>query len=165
MISLEIRADSDKYGIEETSLEGTDVSAVAHLDDEIPCENCGKDLAEYDGWVHDSTGNRWCENITDAEASERLIKADVYGSDVPTEAEPGKNLPGNWIGFSTDLEEESVKVQISIGDPRGCVEMVLRRWIDPETGKRSLLLHMPDPEGAEQHVPMTKLHTNTYRIG
>lgn len=165
MIIVSARADSDTYGVEEFDVEGTEVSARALLEEELPCKHCGEPIAEYDGWVHDGTGNRWCEGITDAEASERRMKAEVYGSEMPTAAEPGKSLPGNWIGFSTNLEEESVSVQISVGDPRGCLEFTLRRWTDPETGEPSLLLHCPHPGESTPHVTMTEHHPGTYRIG
>lgn len=145
-------------------VEDDEFSVHAEIEEATLCKHCDEPIAEYDGWVHDHTANRWCENITDSEAAERRVKAEVYGYDEPAEAEPGKSLPGNWIGMSTKPEDESVSVQISLGDPRGCLTMTVRRVRD-EDGNERLLLRVPNPDDSTPHVTMREIAPGTYQIG
>lgn len=142
----------------EEYLEDDEFSVHAEIEEATRCQHCADPIAEYPGigWVHDGTGERWCGNLTDEEAAE---------DDEATAAAPGTSLPGNWIGLSTDPEKESVSVQISLGDPRGCLEMTVRRWENPETGQRGLLLSLPHPDDSTPHVDLTEWHPGTYFIG
>ena len=137
----------------EEYLEDDEFSVQAEIGEEIRCKHCTEPIAEYPGvgWVHDASGSTPCAGEEDDPDGGR--------------ATPGTSLPGNWIGLSTDPEKESVSVQISLGDPRGCLEMTVRRWENPETGQRGLLLSLPHPDDSTPHVDLTEWHPGTYFIG
>lgn len=147
----------------------SDFDCTADIDSSVACIHCDEQITEYPhGWTHDDTGGRWCEGLTDEEAAEKreAIMAHEEGPEgIPTVAEPGKSLPGNWVGMTADADNEAVAVQISVGDPRGCFEFTLRRWVDPEDGKSKLLLHMPHPEDSTPHATLTHHHKGTYIVG
>src|SRR5699024_8905974 len=61
------------------------------------CAHCGDTIAEYvTGWEHDTTGNRWCHDLTDSEAAE---------DDDATAAAPAPVAPGNWAGVTIKAAE------------------------------------------------------------
>lgn len=122
-----------------------DLELTAHLDGDRHCEHCGETIAEYGEWLHDDTGEAAC-------------------ADGETNATPGDSLPGNWAGITTNTADESVQVQISVGDPRGCLTMTVRRVRD-EDGNERLLLHVPNPDDSTPHVTMREIAPGTYQIG
>lgn len=133
----------------------SDFDCTADIDDSVTCVHCGQEIAHYvEGWLHEDTSAATCQRPTGEDEDDQL----------PT-AEPGRSLPGNWVGMSTDVHQEAVAVQISVGDPRGCFEFTLRRWVDPADGKSKLLLHMPHPGESTPHMTLTPLHEGTYIVG
>ena len=120
------------------------------------CAHCGDTIAEYvTGWEHDTTGNRWCHDLTDEEAAE---------DDDATAATPAPTSPGNWAGVTIEPDEETTQVEISVGDPRGCFTMTLRRVHDSE-GRTHLFLRVPHPEDSTPHAPMREVYPGYYEIG
>lgn len=133
-----------------------DLTLTAHVEEGRECAHCGEAIAEYvDGWTHDDTGTRWCGNLTDDEAAD---------DDGATLAAPAAAVPGNWAGITTSVEDESVRVEISVADPRGCLTMTLRR-VRAEDGTERLLLHVPHPEDSTPHVALREIAPGTYEIG
>lgn len=66
----------------------------------------------------------------------------------------------NSIGV--DVNDDSIRLSISIGDPRGAVEMVLRAYVDEE-GETRTILRVPDED--EDHVPLRRLYGGTFEVG
>ena len=148
MINLNAPAD--------TMVEDNDLTIAATFEEGDHCVHCGETIAEYvTGWEHDATGARWCHDLTDEEAAE---------DDDATAATPAPSLPGNWAGITTDEADESVQVEISVGDPRGCFTMTLRRVRDAD-GRDRLFLRVPHPEDSTPHAPMREVHPGYYEIG
>lgn len=133
--------------------EDADLDVTAHIEDGDTCAHCGHAIAEYGEWLHDDTGNPWCGNLSEQEASE----------DAPV-ATPAPHAPGNWAGITIDDEGEAVQVQISVGDPRGCLTMTLRRVTNDE-GESTLLLHVPHADDSTPHVALTPMHPGTFKVG
>ena len=133
-----------------------DLQLSAHADNERHCEHCGESIAEYmTGWEHDHTGSRWCHDLSDSDAAD---------SDDATSASPAMSLPVNWAGITTNTDDESVRVEISVGDPRGCLTMTVRRVRDDDGAER-LLLHVPHAGDSLPHVAMREIAPGTYQIG
>lgn len=137
-------------------LEDDDLNLTATFVESDHCAHCGDTIAEYvTGWEHDTTGARWCNDLTDDEAADQ---------DDATVAEPAPSLPGNWAGVSTDPADDSVRVEISVGDPRGCFMMTLRRVRDAD-GHDRLFLRVPHPEDATPHASLREIAPGYYEIG
>ena len=136
-------------------LEDDALNLTAHFEEGDYCAHCGDLIAEYSEWVHDSSGQVWCHDLTDDEAA---------GDDDATSATPAAAVPGNWAGVTVDPAGESVRVEISVGDPRGCLTMTLRR-VRGEDGTERLLLHVPHPEDSTPHVALREIAPGTYQIG
>lgn len=148
MINLNAPAD--------TMVEDNDLTLTATFEEGDHCAHCGDTIAEYvTGWEHDTTGARWCNDLTDEEAADQ---------DDATVAEPAPSLPGNWAGITTDQADESVQVEISVGDPRGCFTMTLRRVRDTD-GHTHLFLRVPHPEDSTPHAPLREVYPGYYEIG
>ena len=137
-------------------LEDDDLNLTASIEGGDYCTHCGDSIAEYvTGWEHDTTGARWCNDLTDEEAAE---------DDDATAATPAPVAPGNWAGVTIEPDEETTQVEISVGDPRGCLTMTLRRVRD-EDGTARLFLRVPHPEDSTPHAPMREVHPGYYEIG
>ena len=137
-------------------LEDDDLNLTATIEEGDRCAHCGDSIAEYvTGWEHDTTGSRWCRDLTDAEAAE---------DDAATAAAPAPVAPGNWAGVTIEPDEETTQVEISVGDPRGCFTMTLRRVRDSE-GRTHLFLRVPHPEDSTPHAPMREVYPGYYEIG
>lgn len=147
MINLNAPAD--------TMVEDNDLTLTATFEEGDHCAHCGDSIAEYStGWEHNTTGAVWCNDLTDDEAADQ---------DDATVAEPAPSLPGNWAGITTDESDESVRVEISVGDPRGCFTMTLRR-VRSDDGDR-LVLHVPHPDDSTPHAVLREIAPGTYQIG
>lgn len=125
--------------------EDADLDVTAHIEDGDTCAHCGHAIAEYGEWLHDDTGEAAC-------------------ADGETNATPAPHAPGNWAGITIDDEGEAVQVQISVGDPRGCLTMTLRRVTNDE-GESTLLLHVPHADDSTPHVALTPMHPGTFKVG
>ena len=137
-------------------LEDDDLNLTASIEGGDYCAHCGESIAEYTtGWEHDTTGNRWCYNLTDDEAAE---------DDDATAAAPAPTAPGNWAGVTIEPDEGTTQVEISVGDPRGCFTMTLRRVRDTE-GRTHLFLRVPHPEDSTPHAPLREVYPGYYEIG
>lgn len=139
-----------------TMIEDDDLNLTATIEEGDHCAHCGDTVAEYvTGWEHDTTGDRWCNDLTDEEAAE---------DDDATAATPAPVAPGNWAGVTIEPDEETTQVEISVGDPRGCFTMALRRVRDSE-GRTRLFLRVPHPEDSTPHAPMREVYPGYYEIG
>ena len=137
-------------------LEDDDLNLAASIEGGDHCTHCGDSIAEYvTGWEHDATGARWCNDLTDEEAAE---------DDDATAATPAPVAPGNWAGVTIEPDEETTQVEISVGDPRGCLTMTLRRVRD-EDGTERLFLRVPHPEDSTPHASMREVYPGYYEIG
>lgn len=65
----------------------------------------------------------------------------------------------NWAGLSLNDEEDSVRLQISVGELRGCMEFTVRRMPDGR-----LIMHTPYPSDGTPHVYLSPLHDGTFEI-
>lgn len=137
------------------ALEDNDLNLVAEFPDDRPCTHCGEPIAEYDEWLHDSTGVRWCHNLTDDEAAE---------DDDATRAAPGLTLPANWAGITTEPDQEAVRVEISTNDPRGCFTMTVRR-VRQDDGSERVFLSVPHPSDSTPHDRLREIAPGFYEIG
>ena len=136
-------------------LEDNDLNLTASIEEGDYCAHCGDLIAEYSEWVHDSSGQVWCHDLTDDEAAD---------DDDATAATPAPVAPGNWAGVTIKPDEETTQVEISVGDPRGCFTMTLRRVRDSE-GRARLFLRVPHPEDSTPHASMREVHPGYYEIG
>ena len=99
--------------------------------------------------------------LTLPDLDEDLDPDDEHDADVLANTPPTHpvNL-ANSVGV--DVNDDSIRVSISIGDPRGAVEMVLRAYVDEE-GETRTLLRVPDED--EMHVPLRRLYGGTFEVG
>lgn len=67
----------------------------------------------------------------------------------------------NSARITTDPEHDSIHFAFSIGDPRGCLVMTIRRR--PDTG--AVIIHLPHPGETMAHVETRELHPGTLEIG
>ena len=77
------------------------------------------------------------------------------------------HLPLSWansVGMEFNEKEDSIKVTVSVGDPRGAFVMQLRRVVD-DGGNETLLMHVPHPDDSTPHAELTEHHPGTYLIG
>lgn len=122
-------------------LDDDNIDITAHIDDDARCAHCGEGLVEDDdAWVHDHDISTDCD------------------------ATPTKRAPGNWVGFTLDAERESTQVQISLGDPRGCLTMTVRKGVDPRTGEECMMLDVPHADDALPHVEIKHVYDGTFVI-
>lgn len=143
-----LEATLDEYARTSGEFHNEAVSFVAQLPEERVCENCSAEVHDRGpAWVHTDNETLFCVD-----------------DDEDSIASPAPTAPGNWVGFEIDPEKGQTSVQLSIGDPRSCVEMVLRRWKNPDTGRDELLLHLPHANGIAQHVELHELHPGTFIV-
>jgi hypothetical protein len=171
-MSLAISIDGESVENENLIDEDT-VSVQIYLDesDETLCTHCGESIAEYPGgWLHDNDDSRLCKKIDfddvrrelelddDAEVTEDMIRADTEF----TLAEPrAKTIHDyvNWVG--AQVKEDSVEVQISVGEPRGCFTLELRP-VEDDNGNVQLYLYMPYQGQQAPHVPIEHVADGTF---
>lgn len=174
MLNLTI-AGGDEHTIEEPTV---DLTLQISSDDTPPyCEHCVEEIAEYPGigWVHDQSSNRQCGPWHTSELRDALREADSPLADTledesPLTAEqvaelaayhdytfatPGPGPIANWAGIT--VEPDYVDVQISVGDPRGCLNMKL--WRGEHDGKPCLYLSVPHTDESAPHVQLVR-HTD-----
>lgn len=123
------------------------VSTTFQLPEDRICKHCAQTITSDDGetWAHEDTELPACDpDRLDTEADSAT-------------AAPTTTAPGNWIGFTTSPEKQETRVEISIGDPRGCLTMTVRRLDDGR-----LILHVPT--SSEMHADLHELHPGTYEI-
>jgi hypothetical protein len=141
--------------------------------DEVRCEACGSELAEYDDGWHDEDDGLTCSEAPRSETCE-ACEGEGYPDDEdgdPSECEaceghgeapglhvPGYGIPGN--GASIRVQPDSVQVAISVADPRGGFQMEVRRR--PDGG---YWLHVPYAGEPMEHARMVLDHPGTYRVG
>ena len=160
MINLEsdrLMSVSDNGRYAEAFIEEGDVDFTATLPGETVCQNCSQPVTEYvEGWLHDDNVSPFCCGVD----------ADDFDDDEEREdadrAEPAPSAPGNWVGFTVLPDKGSVEVQISVGDPRGCLTMQVRRWVDPDTGNEELLLHVPYAGQPQSHMELIEKSAGTF---
>ncbi|TQN32658.1 hypothetical protein FHX37_2635 [Haloactinospora alba] len=73
----------------------------------------------------------------------------------------------NGAGITTDTEQDSVTVTLSVGDPRGAFALTIRRVpadADSELAGR-LVMHVPYTGEPMSHMETTALHPGTYLLG
>lgn len=70
----------------------------------------------------------------------------------------------NSAGVELDEEGDSIRVNVSVSDPRGAFVLTIRRYVDDD-GVEQLLMHVPHPDDSAPHAPLTEIHPGTYRIG
>lgn len=73
-----------------------------------------------------------------------------------------ESAPLHWVnsvGFTADPGGDRVYLDVSVGDPRGCLRMELRRTDDGRT-----FLHVPHAGMAQPHVPLTDVSPGTMEI-
>ena len=133
-------------------LEDDALNLTATIEEGDYCAHCGETIAEYAGlgWTHDSTDSTPCRGEEDDPDGHR--------------ATPALAAPGNWAGVTIDPDEGTTRVEISVGDPRGCLTMTLRRVRD-EDGTERLLLSVPHPDDSTPHVALREIAPGTYQIG
>lgn len=122
-----------------------DVNIVIEADDEL-CKNCHEKVVHYpdSGLVHDRGNGKFCDLLTDEEADEDSPFAELENQG------PGQYV--NWVGAS--VLEDSVEVQISVGDGRGCLAMNL--WqVTLEDGRVVTYLRLPSPSDSFPHAKLT----------
>lgn len=128
------------YISNETFIEDDSADVTAHIG-EARCAHCGEDVVEDgDAWVHDDDISTDCD------------------------ATPTKRAPGNWVGFTLDAERESTQVQISLGDPRGCLTMTVRKGVDSRTGEECMMLDVPHADDDLPHVEIEHAYGGTFVI-
>lgn len=186
-----IETTHDHYGHASGHFD-TDTSDPLDLTVQIPeghtCANCTEQVNEtVEGWVHDDTDSSYCDESYDPANSVNMGDRDElaawlaecgYMDDAVTveealahwhadndQAVPNPSAPGNWAGLTIDPANNSTQVQISVGDPRGCLSMTVYRATNPDTGEEELHLSVPHPEDRFSHVTLTHLGGGTYRIG
>lgn len=72
-------------------------------------------------------------------------------------------LPLSWLesaGIEISQSSDQVRLNVSVGDPRGCFTMELR-WSDTH----GLLMRLPHEGMSTPHVPLRELHPGTYVLG
>lgn len=71
-------------------------------------------------------------------------------------------VPGSFANSASIhvSDDDSISVNISVGDPRGSFRMQIRRMEDG-----TLILHVPYAGMSAPHMPLTELHPGTFRIG
>lgn len=142
------------------------------------CQKCGQPIAKYvepewsDGWIHETTSNATCNNLTDAEILDEMdveqdyvysaSDLDSLGIDYAT-AYP--ESPGDWVNWvGATVGKDYVEVQMSFGDPRGCLS--LRAWRgEDENGNPITFLSVPHPDQSAPHVALIPHHLGTFIIG
>ena len=174
---------SNAYGAETTHsvdeqsvnihIDDDNLDATAHINETRLCIYCDTEIEEYgDGWLHADTGSSYCDETLDLilmtpedriKALESFDSLDEYRNEHGT-ATPHSVAPGNWVGFTLDAERETTQVQISLGDPRGCLTMTVRKAVDPTTGKAHLMLDLPYEGEGMAHVDLEHIYGGTFRI-
>lgn len=174
---------SNAYGAETTHnvdeqsvsihIDDNNLDATAHINETRLCIYCDTGVEEYgDDWLHEDTGSIYCDETLDPtrmtpedrrEALESFDSVDEYRNEHGA-ATPYLVAPGNWVGFTLDAVGGTTQVQISLGDPRGCLTMTVRKAVDPTTGQACLMLDLPyEGEGAA-HVDLEHIYGGTFRI-
>lgn len=166
MFSISIDGE---YIENENLIDAETVDVQINMDqlDETLCAHCSEPISNCPpcGWMHDENDARLCNGIDhddirsdlkledDAEVTEEMI----LGFTIYTLAEPApKKITDyvNWIG--AQVRENSVEVQISVGEERGCFTMSF--WVG-EDGQG--YLSMPYPGESTPHVPTERLTDGT----
>lgn len=119
------------------------------------CTKCSSDIVYYaeEGWIHEDDSRKHCHRIEPDEADE--------DSDVATPPDPGPAEYVNWIGAS--VLEDSVEVQISVGESRGCLTMNVWQGED-EDGKPVVYVSVPHPDESAPHVKLVPHGIGTYVV-
>ena len=149
------------------------LDATAHINETRLCIHCDEEVWPFgDGWLHAESKMDYCDDTLDPnlmgeedldKALEGYVSLDDYRDDHGT-ATPHSVAPGNWVGFTLDAERETTQVQISLGDPRGCLTMTVRKAVDPTTGKAHLMLDLPYEGEGMAHVDLEHIYGGTFRI-
>lgn len=66
----------------------------------------------------------------------------------------------NWVGV--DINDETIRLSVSLADPRGAVEMVLRSIVDEDGIQRTQLTV---PTDQEEHVLLRPVGPGTFLVG
>lgn len=119
------------------------------------CKNCHQEVVEYPavGLVHDHGDLKHCDLISEDEADEDTPFAEL------TNRGPGEFV--NWIG--ANVNEDSVTVEISVGEPRGSLVMTVWQGEDEE-GNPRLYLSVPTHVDPAPHVQLVPYSSGTYVI-
>lgn len=132
--------------------EGTvDVTVALGKAERILCVMCCEEIEEYpSGWIHGkhagpASGERRCNGDDD---------------DEPTYATPPDVGPrfANWV--SCTVKDDSVHVNVSVGDPRGSFQMTA--W---QRDDGTVLLALPYAGEPAPHVALTRISDGTYIVG
>ena len=89
-------------------------------------------------------------------------RCDECDDDGDIEVHRWERLPLHWInsvGFTTDPVRDRVYLDVSLGDPRGCLRMEVRRTDDGR-----IFLHVPYVGMSQPHVPLTDVSPGTMEI-
>lgn len=92
----------------------------------------------------------------DGEATVR-ISNEAAENGLEQGAGPFTWLNSAWI--STNPEDDSVTLAVSVGDPRGAFTMTVRRLPDGR-----IVLHLPHPKESFAHMPTRALHEGTLEV-
>lgn len=162
-----------------------DVDFTAHLPEHESCAHCSEEITEYaEGWLHDETNSRYCDQAADPAESVNMDDEDElqgwlheggYEADTVAaaleewnndhdQATPLPSAPGNWVGFTIDPDSQETEVQISVGDPRGAFAFRVWRYTDPQTGEQGLRLSLPYPGQGTPHMRLQEVYPGTYDI-
>lgn len=102
-----------------------------------------------------------CEGTGESEEEEECPKC-VGTGEIPADHE-WESLPLSWLnsaGIEVSQSNDRVQLNVSVGDPRGCFTMELRR-----SDTHGLLMHLPHEGMSAPHVPLRELHPGTYVLG
>lgn len=133
------------------------------------CGECGRPLNDYadpdDAEGDECDGIHVCAEDCDAEEYEcDSLKCHGITPVRPTHVPEPLTL--GWVnsaGISVDESGDSITTTISVGDPRGAFAFTVRR-VTPDEGQPYLIMHTPYPGMGYAHMPVTELHSGTYRI-
>lgn len=124
------------------------------------CTRCGETFEEKseaeDETCHDEDAE--CSVHDDEEACEDAEHEEECAFPHKVEAEAL-----SWVNaahISIAPEEDSIKVGISVDDPRGSFQMEIRR--SPEDGR--IYMHVPYAGMPAPHAPLKYLHEGTYAV-
>jgi hypothetical protein len=127
------------------------------------CRACGEDLVETINGLCTDSDEHECPDY-DPGPSPDPDAGSASGQHDP------ERVPLSWCNsaaVSTNEDEDSVTVSISVGDPRGAFTFTIRRVPDDADGDLAgqLVMNTPWDGMSSPHAPLTALRDGTHVIG
>lgn len=142
---------------DEVSYTAEDTEPYVHIDypdnedgreQEYQCQHCYRTVTREDD------GEPWESRTHGAECPDN--------EDGPHEVDTGDQAhPSRWLNSAgISLTGDEVRLDVSVGDPRGCFRMTVRMMADG-----ALMMYVPHPNDSTPHMALTEIRPGAYRIG